>query len=423
MRIVTEGSQSEYAQKGWKGQGIDVALIDSGVTPVPGIDLGTDVIYGPDLSNEGGQPNLTNLDTYGHGTHLAGIINGDGGLGAGVFGVAPDSRIVSIKVAGATGETNIAQIIAGIDWVIDNKNSNGLNIRVLNLSLGIGGVTTNTGDPLSAAVERAWRAGIVVVAAAGNRGNWSAIDSPATNPYVMSVGAIEAHDSSGAGDRLAVWSSGGNATRTPDVVAAGRSLVSYRVPGSMLDILNPFGVVDTNFFRGSGTSQASAVVSGFVAALLSRQPSLTPDQVKYMFTSRAVDLVKNSRIDGAGKIAPKAVAANLKDAIKAPVQTFPLAIPAGGINGLATPTGATWSGGTWNGATWSGGTWSGATWSGATWSGATWSGATWSGATWSGATWSGATWSGATWNGATWSGATWSGATWCGATWLAAMWS
>jgi serine protease AprX len=422
MRVVTEKSAGEYERKGWKGQGIDVALIDSGVSPVPGLDDGDEIIYGPDLSNEGSQPNLANLDTYGHGTHLAGIIIGDGGNSEGVFGIAPDSRIVSVKVAGATGETNIAQVIAGIDWVIEHKNDNGLNIRVLNLSLGIGGMQSSIGDPLAAAVERAWLAGIVVVAAAGNRGNASGVDSPATSPYVIAVGAIESYDSSGAMDALAPWSSGGNAIRTPDVVAAGRSIVSYRVPGSMLDVMNPGAVVNTDYFRGSGTSQSAAVVSGFVAALLSKMPSLTPDQVKYLFMSRADDLVPGSRVDGAGKIDPKQVARKVRDARNAPIQNFPLAIPATGVNGLGVPSGASWSGGTWNGASWSGGTWNGASWSGASWSGASWSGGTWNGASWSGATWSGASWSGASWSGASWSGASWSSAVWCGASWLGQVW-
>jgi serine protease AprX len=416
VALVTEASSKELGGRGFTGRGIDVALIDTGVTPVEGLDQPGKIIYGPDLSNEGSQANLAGLDTYGHGTHMAGIINGDAGE---VVGVAPDSRIVSVKVAGATGETDIAQVIAGIDWVVEHKNDNGLNIRVLNLSLGMPGVKTNVGDPLSAAVERAWHAGIVVVASVGNRGNdFGGIDSPAVSPYVIAVGAHESYDSTGTQDWIAPWSSGGNEYRQPDVVAPGRSLMSFRVPGSMLDQMYPSARVDEKYFLGSGSSQAAAVVSGFTAAVLSRQPSLTPDQVKFLFEATASDFKDVSYlVDGDGKISPKEVAKNVNSGVKAPGQKFQPALSTNSSNGIAAPSGATWSGGGWNGATWSGGTWSGATWSGATWSGATWSGGVWSGATWSGATWSGATWSGATWSGATWSGATWSGATWSGATW------
>ena len=407
MRIVTEKSSGELAGKGYDGHGIDVALIDTGVAPVRGLDQPGKVVYGPDLSSEGGQANVANLDTYGHGTHLAGIISGEEGE---VVGIAPGSRIVSVKVAGATGETSIPQVIAAIDWVVEHKNDHGLNIRVLNLSLGMPGVKTNRGDPLSAAVERAWHAGIVVVAAAGNRGNeYGGIDSPAVSPYVIAVGAHESYDSSGAQDWIAPWSSGGNKYREPDVVAPGRSIMSLRVPGSTLDKKYPGAVVDQNYFLGSGSSQSAAVVSGFTAALLSRAPSLTPDQVKFLLEMTADDFKDvASYIDGYGKIDPKDAARNVSSAVKAPTQKFEPALSANGSDGITAPSGATWSGGTWNGATWSGGTWSGATWSGATWSGATWSGATWSGATWSGATWSGATWSGVTWASVGVSGQAWS---------------
>ena len=422
MKMVTEKSKSEYAGKKAYGQGIDVALIDSGVTPVVGLDQPGKILHGPDLSNEGAHDNVANLDTFGHGTHLAGIVAGDDDDM--VVGIAPQSRIVSVKVAGATGETDIAQVIAGIDWVVEHRNDDGLNIRVLNLSLGVDGVATSQGDPLSAAVERAWDAGIVVVAATGNRGNdHGGIDSPAVSPYVLAVGAHEMYDSSGAQDWIAPWSSGGNEHRQPDVVAPGRSIMSFRVPGSMLDTMYPTAVVDDKYFLGSGSSQSTAVVSGFVAAMLSRYPDLTNDEVKYLFENKAIEL-KNTddHVEGNGKISPKEAIRDYKNHLKAPVQDYPPALPTNG-DGVTTPSGATWSGGTWNGATWSGGAWSGATWSGATWSGATWSSGVWSGATWSGATWSGATWSGATWSGATWSGATWSGATWSGDDWAGIGWS
>ncbi len=418
LSLIRKKAERQFDQQGALGQGIDVALIDSGVTPVHGLDQAGKLIYGPDLSNEGAIPNLANLDTFGHGTHLAGIIAGDDGDR--VLGIAPQSRLVSLKVAGATGETHIAQVIAAIDWVVEHKNDNGLNIRVVNLSLGTGGIPTTAGDPFSAAVERAWNAGIVVVAAAGNRGNMvGGIDSPALSPYVLAVGATETYNSWGRGDTAPTWTSGGNTYRTPDVLAPGKSVMSFRVPGSFLDQQHPQAVVDEKYFVGSGSSQAAAVQTGYVAGLLSKNPSLTPDQVKYLFTKYAKDVTPGDLVDGDGKINPKASARRNHKASRAPVQNHPLAIPPG----QGSPNGATWSGGGWNGASWSGGTWSGASWSGASWSGASWSGASWSGASWSSASWSGASWSGASWSGASWSGASWSGASWSGASWSGASWS
>ncbi len=465
ISLITEQAAAGLYSRGFRGQGIDVALVDSGVAPVRGLDQPGKVLSGPDLSNEGGQPNLANLDTYGHGTHLAGIIAGDDGQHVG--GIATESRIVSVKVAGATGETDIAQVIAGIDWVTEHKDDNGLNIRVLNLSLGVPGITTNRDDPLSAAVERAWDAGIVVVAAVGNRGNDApGVDSPAVSPFPIAVGGTESYDSSGAGDKVATWSSAGNAHRTPDVVAPGRSILSLRVPGSTLDQLHPTAAVGEHYFRGSGTSQSAAVVSGFAALLLSADPTMTPDQVKYLIERASIDIAPGEYLDGSGRVDIERSARHIRWKDRAPVQDYPRALSSTTLQlasttwittdesltyigptavlGTATPTdatltdstlldeativtdaaivndtaivsgtisapsGATWSGGSWTGDVWSGGVWSGATWSGATWSGATWSGGVWSGATWSGATWSGATWSGATWSGKWWSGRSWS---------------
>ncbi len=373
------------------GTGVDVALIDTGVSPVDGLD-GTDkVLHGPDLSFEGVAPEVAHLDTYGHGTHMAGII---AGTRDGAQGIAPGARIVSLKVAGNDGVTTVPQVIAAIDWVVDHHDADGLNIRVLNLSLGQQGVTDHVGDLLSAAVERAWDAGIFVVVAAGNDGDTQdGLDSPAIDPYVLAVGAA---DTMSATDRehydVPSWSARGVDDRHPDVVSAGRSIASYRVPGSTVDEAAPTARYGVDLFKGSGTSQAAATVSGAVAVMLSTSPALSNDDLKETLRHSADKLV-----DESGPTAGKGVI-DPANGIRKPEDNNQEHTEADGAgSGIVTPTGATWSGGTWSGATWSGGTWSGATWSGATWSGATWSGATWSGATWSGATWSGATWSGTGW--------------------------
>ncbi|MGI9605912.1 MAG: S8 family serine peptidase, partial [Acidimicrobiales bacterium] len=386
------------------GSGIDVALIDTGVAPVSG--LGADrVLHGPDLSFESSHAQVAYIDTYGHGTHMAGIIAGNR---SGHEGVAPGARIVSLKVAGHDGLTTVPQVVAAIDWVVEHKNTDGLNIRVLNLSLGQQGVTTHVGDVLSAAVERAWDAGIFVVVAAGNEGEtYNQLDSPAIDPYVMAVGAADSTSHyRRAGYDVPAWSAVGNGLRNPDMVAAGKSVASYRVPGSTVDNAVPSARIGADLFKGSGSSQAAAATSGAAAVILGEFPNMTNDDLKATLKGSADTLKRESALTAGEGLLDAA------DSMSKPLsddQSYPNA--AGPGTGIITPNGSTWSGGTWSGGTWSGATWSGATWSGGTWSGATWSGATWSGATWSGATWSGGTWSGATWSGATWSGATWSGAT------------
>jgi serine protease AprX len=445
------------------GSGVDVAVIDTGVNAV-GVE---NVIDGPDLSFDALDDNLRNRDLHGHGTNMAGIIaSSDGNY----HGVAPGARVVNVKVGAANGAVDVSQVIAGIDWVVQNRNANGMNIGVISLAYGTDADADYTIDPLTRAVENAWHNGIVVVVAGGNDGRSThRLGNPALDPYVIAVGSAE--------DKTNEWvvpsfSSTGDGERNPDLVAPGASILSLGIAGSYLADTHPDATcLDDDgllYLRGSGTSQGAAVVAGAVAMLLEQRPDLSPDQVKELLTSTAdllIDETHNSSEpfdltkQGNGMV-------NLAAALSAPTpseaasaQTFAIATGTGSLEdarGTAhvgdegdqltgemtafggewdsaahaaaqeagtTWTDQTWDGATWSGATWSGATWSGATWSGATWSGATWSGATWSGATWSGATWSGATWSGATWSGATWSGATWSGATWSGATWMGASWT
>jgi serine protease AprX len=438
---------------GITGQGVDVALIDSGVVPVNGLSARGKVVRGPDLSFESQAENLQHLDTFGHGTHMAGIIAGrDDGLVQSDYtshdnftGVAPDARIVSIKVATSSGATDVSQVLAAIDWVVQHRNDNGMNIRVLNLSFGTDGIQDYTLDPLTYAAEVAWRRGIVVVVAAGNSGYGTAkLNNPAYDPYVIAVGADDTRGTPTTDDDvIPPWSSRGDGTRNPDVVAPGKSVASLRTPNSAIDVQHPEGRINSRLFRGSGTSQAAAAVSGAAALLLSQRPNLTPDQVKKLLTSTAVPL------PAADPVAQGSGLVHLKAAAAAPTplytQDFPLATGIGSLEAargsahVATPEGvelrgekdifgrswdgSTWSGSSWSGSSWSGGSWNGSTWSGSSWSGSSWSGSTWSGSTWSGSTWSGSTWSGSTWSGSSWSGSSWSGSSWNGSSWSGSSWS
>ncbi|MGI9612868.1 MAG: S8 family serine peptidase [Acidimicrobiales bacterium] len=395
-----------YVGRDIDGSGIDVALIDTGVAPVDGLDGQDKVLHGPDLSFEGASPEAAFLDTYGHGTHMAGIIAGER---SGHEGVATGARLISIKTAGHDGVTTVPQVVAAIDWVVEHRNTDGLNIRVLNLSLGLGGVEDHRGDLLSAAVERAWDAGIFVVVAAGNDGlSQKHLDSPAVDPYVLAVGGYDFFNQD-----VPAWSANGNGLRNPDVISPARSIASYRVPGSTVDTEVPSARHGEDLFLGSGTSQAAAAASGLAALILQAQPKLSPDQLKATLSRTARDLMDGKDRDGQGVVNGRNAEYQL-DINDAEQNYEPAAGPG---TGIIAPSGATWTGGEWSGATWTGATWTGATWTGATWTGATWTGATWTGATWTGATWTGATWTGATWTGATWKGATWTGATWTGEGW------
>ncbi|MEV6302663.1 S8 family serine peptidase [Actinoplanes sp. NPDC051861] len=427
------------------GAGIGVALIDSGVAPVAGLNQPGKVINGPDLSFESQTPGLEHLDTYGHGTHMAGIIAGSDPAG-GFEGVAPGAHLISLKTAAADGAVDVTQVIAAIDWVVAHRNDPGLNIRVLNLSFGTDSVQPALVDPLSYAVEAAWKKGIVVVSSVGNDGATAPrVTMPAANPYVLAVGAADPNGTDGrADDTVATFSNRGNLTRHADLLAAGRSLVSLRVPGSYIDTQYPSARVGDRLFRGSGTSQAAAVVSGSVALLLQQRPGLTPDQVKQLLTRTADPLAGADPVAaGAGQL-DIAEAATLIAPMNA-TQTWAASTGLGSLElsrgtnhvvdsvtgtvlagerdifgtpwtpltwTLAARNGKAWTGGTWNGTVWSGQAFVGTSWPVVPWTGRTWAGRTWAGSTWAGRTWTTSGWTGRTWTSGTWAGRTWTGRTW-----------
>ena len=311
----------DMLKAGFTGKGVDVALIDTGVVPVKGLAQPGRVIAGADLSFESQAPNLRYLDTFGHGTHLAGIIAGrDTGHAAHdanhFVGVAPEARILSLKVADAHGVTDVSQVLAAIDWVVEHRQDNGMNIRVLNLAFGTDGAQNYRLDPLAFAVEVAWRKGIAVVVAAGNGGMAAGrLNNPAYDPFVIAVGAVDAGGTSTtADDVVPSWSSAGDGVRNPDLIAPGKSVVSLRAPGSHID--RTFGstgrVGRTRFFRGSGTSQSAAFVSGLAALIIQQRPAIKPDELKALLKSTALPIPNvDRRLQGAGvvnmtKIARKA---------------------------------------------------------------------------------------------------------------------
>jgi serine protease AprX len=425
---------------GFTGAGVDVALIDSGVVPVQGLTGSGKVVVGPDISLEAfacdgstcQKSPAYGLDTYGHGTHLAGIIAGKDGSGTvtgattGEFdGVAPDARIVSIKVADAQGRTDVSQAISAIDWVIKNRKKNGLNIRVLNMSFGTDGVQAYQLDPLAYAAEQAWLKGIVVVVAAGNEGNGSTkLDNPAYDPYLIAVGGSDGRGTATTDDDIvADWSARGDGVRNPDVVAPGQSVVSLRVPNGQLDAAYPGARTGERFFRGSGTSQAAAVVSGAAALLLQQRPGLKPDQVKALLTGTARDLPAADAVaQGEGLI-------DLAAAKAAPtpstVQTWERSTGTGSLekargshhlskDGVELTGEQDWTGGKWNPSAVAkalkedtsllGGllTTDGLSWNGLSWNGLSWNGLSWNGLSWNGLSWNGLSWNGLSWNGLSW---------------------
>ena len=278
------------------GSGVGVAVLDTGVAD--SADIGNRVLIRVDFTSD-----RDGIDHYGHGTHMAGIIAGDGTHSAGTYmGVAPGANIISVKVAGANGATDVSAVIAGIQWVVAHKSQ--YNIRVLNISYGTDSRQTYLVDPLDYAVEQAWFAGILVVVAAGNRGPDSGtIAKPADDPFVLTVGAsVTKSATDRSADTAAPFSSRGptqDGFAKPDLVAPGISIVSIRDPGSTIDQNHPTARVGDYYFKGTGTSQAAAVISGVAARLFQQSPGLKPDVAKKLLKDSAYKYLDT--MVGAGK--------------------------------------------------------------------------------------------------------------------------
>jgi serine protease AprX len=443
------GAQDLYAA-GFTGKGVGVALIDTGVAPVPGLTSGN-VVDGPDLSFDSQDPATAHVDGFGHGTHLAGIIAGRDTAGtpasyldpASWHGVAPDATLVDVKVGAGNGAVDVSQVIAGIDWVVQHAGDN--HTRVINLSYGTASVQSSMVDPLAFAVENAWKHGIVVVVAGGNDGDTSkTLADPASDPHVLAVGAMDdAGTAATADDSVPSWSTHGTDDRHVDVVAPGVSVLGLRVPDGTADEANPQARVGDRFARASGTSQAAAVVSGEVALLLQANPGLTPDQVKVLLQGNAAGLPRTTvTMDGSGKT-------DLKTAYQQLLKMAP--IPAAPASSWGTGTGSLEAargdshvgdgdavltgevdvfGQPWNGSTWATADAGKKVWHDGTWRGQTLTGKGWQDAGGGRKAWPTTSWTqagvGATvtsdWTARMWRDNAWTARMWRDDDWSARMW-
>jgi serine protease AprX len=303
---------------GFNGSGVGVAVIDTG------IDGGLPDFRGDDgasrvIASTVVNPDATTADDlYGHGTHVAGLLAGDGRrlapsdpLYNRYIGTAPRADLVSIKVSDDAGNTTLIDVIDGLQFAVDFKDVYG--IRVVNLSLNSTQAQSYRDDPLDAAAEAAWFAGLVVVTAAGNRADAPDAVSyaPGNDPFVITVGAVDDQGTKFTGDDVtASWSSRGvtqDGFAKPDVLAPGAHMVAPLAGDSAFAQLCPACVVDGRYFKIGGTSMASPVVAGIAADLISAHPRWTPDMVKQALVGNlrpvagaggevAADLALNGRL-------------------------------------------------------------------------------------------------------------------------------
>jgi serine protease AprX len=425
--FLQQTGATQLAAAGDTGSGVTVAVLDTGIDNLP--DFSGRLAGGVDLTGE----NNPFQDDYGHGTFVAGLIAGNGASSSGQYsGEAPGADLVSIKVAGASGTTDLVKLILGLQWAVDHRSSYG--IKVLNMSLGYQPTTSTVLNPLDQAVQAVWGSGIAVVTSAGNAGPFNGtILSPGDDPLVITVGALDDMASpSVSGDEMTDFSSAGPTSPDgwvkPDLVTSGRSVVSLAAPGSTVYDANPSARVGSANFVGSGTSFSAAITSGAAALVLADNPGLSPNQLKArLLGTTNAGPVGNPFVDGHGALNAYAAATagpmNLSQSAALLLPTLP---------GITVPLSPTSPVNTWNPSLWSGispspgpsgSTWGGLAWNGSDWNGFTWTGRAWNEGDWAGASWNGADWTGRAWNDAGWVGSAWNGSAWNGLAWNSSAWN
>ena len=397
-----------WSQLGATGLGIGVVVMDSGV--YPHADLAGRIAVAVDVTGPTTVVSTTPLgDPGGHGTHVAGLIAGDGTSSGGAFtGVAPQARIIDVRVIDANGNSNTSIVLRGMNWVLANRLT--YNIRVANLSFGTPPQGSYKNDVLATAAEVLGFANIATVVAAGNTGPTAgSIMSPGNDPYVITVGALDDNLTSLITDDLMLTASSVGPTPfnnlvKPDLVAPGRKMVSLLSPGSTLPTLYPErivtapGATDAQYFRLSGTSMAAPVVAGVVALMLDRNATLNAAQIKNRLKSTVTPLPFGTlNIRGKGLVNALTAVGGISttkeysdgrvtDAFAKDMRRF--------IQGQAI---------TWKDTTFNGGvdslniTWDNITWENITWDNITWENITWENFTWENITWENITWENITW--------------------------
>jgi serine protease AprX len=364
------GNEVIDAQQAWTdatGKGVTVAVMDTGIADHP--DLAGSVVARVDFVGDG----ATLADPSGHGTFVAGLIAAHGSR---FQGVAPDARLISLRVLDQNGRGTMHSVLAAFDWLLDNRVA--MRIKVLNLSFGAPQRSTYHRELLAGVVESAWFAGVTVVAAAGNDGpSGGSVVMPGADPFVVTVGSLDDRGTvATADDRESVFSSRGptrDGFAKPDLLAPGEHVVSLRVPGTALDHDIAADLPASSYARLSGTSAATAMVAGAAALLLEDHKSYTTTQVKGALVAGG------RRVTGT-----RTPALDVDDSLRArPARVNAGVLPSLVLLHVLAHTGNVLGPGiSWDGISWEGISWEAISWEGVAWEAVSWEGVTWDSVTW-----------------------------------------
>jgi serine protease AprX len=368
------------------GQGVGIAVIDSGVTPSQ--DFGSRLVQ---VRLDGQTGSLD--DTVGHGTLVAGV----------AAGYSPDERFIGIAPAATVYALNInrptgvrtSDVITALKWVFDNAGT--YNIRVVNLSLSETVKSSYTQSALDLAVERLWARGVFVVVAAGNGGAGEIDYAPANDPLAFTVGAFDTLDTSGPGDDIALpWSSSGTTVDgfvKPDLVAPGRHIAAPLPAATTLGAAAPLANrVASGYASINGTSFAAPQVAGAAAIIFQAHPDYSPDNVKWVLIAKQGAKPRNSTI-GALSLSSSY---NLAGTPGRANQGVPALVCA---PGASCQTGSTVAS-SWDSSSWASSSWASSSWAGASWNSSSWaSTADWSSSSWATSSWATSSWASTSWAG------------------------
>jgi serine protease AprX len=354
------------------GAGVRVAVIDTGVSDTAALDRASGrLVDAVDTSTSTTRTTGVFSDGYGHGTFMATVVAGGvvPGTGGAALGVAPGATVLVAKVAGADGTTSLSKVLAALDWV----RSNASQVDVANLSLSSHRPFKAYGaDPLTDAVEKVRDAGVSVVVSAGNRRD--ELGDPGFDPRVITVGAAEL-----AKDRVATFSGSDvvAGVRKPDVVASGVHVLGLLPDDSALAQDASTRHLADGLYRGTGTSQATAVTSGLAALLLAAHPEANPTQVKASLRCAATDM-RGDR-DGAGLVhATTTVCAG----------TDGQALDGSGdMTGEAGFDASSWGASSWGASSWGASSWGASSWGASSWGASSWGASSWGASSWGASSW------------------------------------
>ncbi len=365
---------------GLQGQGITVAVIDSGTNLEKDLQLNpfkakpdSRVLEQLTFNSNAGHAN----DATGHGTHVAGIIGGSGYRSNGLYaGIAPQVNFISLKICDEEGMAYESDAIAAMQWVLENKDK--YNIRAVNLSVNSTQESSYHESTLDAAAEILWFNGIVVVASVGNKGPGGGYNTanaaPANDPFIITVGASDERGSADISDDVvAAFSAHGNTSdgfSKPEIIAPGKDIISILGPGNWIPEYPDRVVMDGEYFRLSGTSISAPMVTGAAVLLLQDEPELTPDQVKFR-------LIDSAKFIGGGLAYLDIYAAVTGDSTES-------------ANTGITASQLLWSGDepvTWESVAWNSVAWNSVAWNSVAWNSVAWNSVAWNSVAWNSVFW------------------------------------